>query len=177
MAIASASKDGAIYTSERVLMKTPTPAILPSDRPAQQWVKPKEAKEQKETNDKSPKRSGAQLVLEPVERMSTWAEHTVKWNPINKALAPPEANQVEWRGQSDPIQSYLHIETGRHIPIDGPSGQFYDHDRQPITRGEALTHVMPEAPARSHEKHSHHLDQSTASPAIQDRESSQGISM
>jgi len=176
-AIASASREAAIYTSERAIIKVPTPAILPSDRPAQQQAKPKEVKEPKEAIEMRPTTTGAKLVIESAERMPTWAEHTVKWNPINTALTPPEANQFDWRAHSDTIQSYRHIETGRHIHIDGPSGQFYDQDRNPITKAEALAHVMPEAPARSHEKHSHNLDQSTASPAIQDRESSQGISM
>ncbi len=64
-AISSASKDAAIYTSERAILKTPTPAILPSDRPAQQQSEPKETKEQKEAIEISSKRSGAKLVLDP----------------------------------------------------------------------------------------------------------------
>lgn len=109
--------------------------------------------------------------------MPTWAEHTVKWNPINKALTPPEANQFEWKAQSDTIQSYRHIETGRHIHIDGPSGQFYDQDRNPIPKREALAHAMPGARAHLQDKPSHGLDRSTVSPAIPARDNSQGISM
>ena len=176
-AIASASKDATIYASERVITKIPSPAILPFDRTAQQQPEPKEAKEQKQAVEMSPNTSGAKLVTEPAERMPTWAEHTMKWNPINKALTPPEANQFEWRAQSDTIQSYRHIETGRHIHIDGPSAQFYDQDRNPITKDEALVHVMPGDRAHSQDKPSHGVGQSTASPAIPVRDNSQGISM
>ena len=176
-AIASASRDAAIYISEQAIVRTPNPVVLPSDRPAQQQPESKEAKEQKEAIEISPKRSGAKLVLEPAERMPTWAEHTEKWNPINQALTPPEANQFEWRAQSDTIQSYRHIETGRHLHIDGPSGQFYDQDRNPITKGEALAHVMPGDHAHSQDKTSHGFDRTTVSPAIPASDNVRGISM
>ena len=177
-AIASASKDAAIYTSERAIIKVPTPAILPSDRPAQQQAEPKETKEQKEAIEMRPTRTKAKLVIEPAERMPTWAEHTVKWNPINTALTPPEANQFDWRAHSDTIQSYRHIETGRHIHIDRPSGQFYDQDRNPLTKAEALAHAMPGDRVHSQGKSSQELGQATPSPAIPALDKiSPGISM
>jgi len=92
-AISRASKDATIYTSEQPLIKMPTPAILPADQTAKV--------ESKEAVEISPNRSGGRLVVEPAERMPTWAEHTVKWSPVNNALTPPEANQFEWRAQSD----------------------------------------------------------------------------
>jgi len=76
-----------------------------------------------------------------------------------------------------PIHSYRHIETGLHIHIDGPSGQFYDQDRHPIPKGEALAHAVPGARARSQDEPSHGLDRSTASQAIPARDNSRGISM
>ncbi len=109
--------------------------------------------------------------------MPTWAEHTVKWNPINTALTPPEANQFDWRAHSDTIQSYRHIETGRHIHIDGSSGQFYDQDRNPITKAEALAHAMAGDRTHSQDKPSHGLGQTTASPAISVSDNSQGFSI
>jgi len=168
-AISRASKEATIYTSGQPLIKIPAPAILPADQTAKV--------ESKEAVEISPNRSGSRLVAEPAERMPTWAEHTVKWSPINNALTPPEANQFEWRAQSDTIHSYRHIETGLHIHIDGPSGQFYDQDRHPIPKGEALAHAMPGARARSQDKPSHGLDRSTASQAIPAHDNSRGISM
>lgn len=94
----------------------------------------------------------AKLVVEPAERMPTWAEHTMKWSPINNALTPPEVNQFEWRAQTDTIQSYRHIVTGRHIHIDGPSGQFYDQDRSQIAKGDAMAHAMPAGYVRSQDE-------------------------
>jgi len=159
-AISRASKDAAIYTSERSFIKIPTPAILPSDRSPQVEAKDKEQKEATKVSS-----TRAKLVGEPAERMPTWAEHTVKWSPINNALTPPEANQFEWRAQSDTIQSYRHIETGRHIHINGPSGQFYDQDRNPITKDAALAHaMMPGGKAHSQDKPS--LEQPSFSQSL-----------
>lgn len=176
--IASAFKDATIYTSEPAIIKVPTPAILPPGRPAQQQAQPKEAKEQTEAIAMSPTRTGAKLVMEPAERIPTWAEHTVKWNPINTALTPPEANQFDWKASSDTIQSYRHIETGRHIHIDGPSGRFYDQDRKPITKAEALAHAMPGDRVHSQDKPSLELGQTKASPSTPALDKiSPGISM
>lgn len=137
-AISRASKEATIYTSQQPLIKATTPVIQPADQQAKL-----ESKEKGQNEAIVASATRAKLVVEPAERMPTWAEHTSKWSPINNALTPPEANQFEWRAQSDSIQSYRHIETGRHIHIDGPSGQFYDQDRKPITRDAAVAYAMP----------------------------------
>ena len=40
------------------------------------------------------------------------------------------------------MQTYQHGETHRHIHIDGPSGQFYDQQKNPITQEAALDRAM-----------------------------------
>jgi hypothetical protein len=42
------------------------------------------------------------------------------------------------------------METQRVLHIDGPTGQFYRQDGNPITAKEALDHAMPAGQAHSH---------------------------
>jgi len=90
---------------------------------------------------------------ESSEKIYTWAEHERHWTPLNDALTPSEAKQFAWRAESGTIQSYRHIETGRHLHIEGRTGQFYNQDRDEISAKEALNHAMPAG-----QEHSHSLD-------------------
>jgi len=88
--------------------------------------------------------------VEPVERIYTWAEHERHWTPLNDALTPSEADQFGWRAESGTIQSYRHNETGRHVHIDGQTGQFYDQGRNEISAKKALDHAIPAGQTHSH---------------------------
>jgi hypothetical protein len=82
-------------------------------------------------------------IKEPAERVYTWAEHERHYAPLNKALSPAEAAQFGWKAETGTIQTYQHAETNRNIHIDGPTGQFYNQARNPISREAALDHSMP----------------------------------
>ncbi len=156
-AISRASQDAALYTSSPPAFQAATAAVLPSDQPAYQ------ERHAKENTEVAGKHNTGRLVVEPAERMPTWAEHTRRWMPINNALTPPEVNQFTWRAESDTIQSYRHIGTGRHLHIDGPTGQFYNQDRSPISKDEGLAHAMPKDHAQSQEKTSQSPNQLSVS--------------
>jgi hypothetical protein len=59
------------------------------------------------------------------------------------AVTPYEASQFTWRVETGTLQTYQPTETQRVLHIDGPSGQFYRQDGNPITAKEALDHTMP----------------------------------
>jgi ATP-dependent exoDNAse (exonuclease V) alpha subunit len=82
-------------------------------------------------------------IKEPVERVYTWAEHERHYAPLNKALSPLEADKFGWKAETGTIQTYQHAVTKRNIHIDGPTGQFYNQARNPISREAALDHSMP----------------------------------
>jgi conjugative relaxase-like TrwC/TraI family protein len=92
----------------------------------------------------------SKVAKEPAEKVYTMAEHNRHWNPLNEAVTPQEAAQFAWRQETGSIQSYQHIETGRHVHIDGADGQFYDRNREPISAKEGLDYAMPEGLAHSH---------------------------
>ena len=94
---------------------------------------------------------------EPAEKIYTRAEHERHWTPLNNALTPQEAAQFGWRAESGDIQSYRHNETGRHLHIEGGTGQFYDQGRNEISAKEAMDHAMPAGQVHSHSV-SHELD-------------------
>ena len=132
--LSRASQDAAIYVSERRSIQEmakvqpqieQTPAALPWDRVI------------------GPVRNSGRLVEERSERIPTWEEHTRRWTPLNNALPPSEAAQFAWKAETGTVQTYHHIETHRNVHIDGRTGQFYNEDRMPITKAEALDHAMP----------------------------------
>jgi conjugative relaxase-like TrwC/TraI family protein len=90
---------------------------------------------------------------EPVEKVYSQAEHQRHWAPLNHAVTPNEVEQFAWRAETGTIQTYQHLETQRALHIDGPSGQFYRQDGNPITAKEALDHAMPKG-----QEHSHSMD-------------------
>jgi ATP-dependent exoDNAse (exonuclease V) alpha subunit len=94
----------------------------------------------------------SKAVQEAAEKVYTMAEHDRHWTPLNEAVTPQEAAQFVWRQETGSIQSYQHVETGRHIHIDGSDGQFYDRNRDPISAKEGLDHSMPEGQVHSHSK-------------------------
>jgi hypothetical protein len=76
------------------------------------------------------------------ERIYTPAEHERHYAPLNRELHPDDAKQFGWKAETGTVQSYQHVATHRHIHIDGPSGQFYDQQRNPITQKAALAEAL-----------------------------------
>lgn len=76
------------------------------------------------------------------ERIYTPAEHERHYAPLNRELHPDDAKQFGWKAETGTVQSYQHVATHRHIHIDGPSGQFYDQQRNPITQKAALAGAL-----------------------------------
>ena len=83
------------------------------------------------------------------ELMDQYLRH---WPPLNEALPSHEAKQFAWKQESGTMQIYEHMQTGRHLYIDGRNGQFHDRNRDPITAKEGLDHAMPEDQAHSHSR-------------------------
>ncbi len=48
------------------------------------------------------------------------------------------------------MQSYQHVDTKRHIHIDGPTDQFYSQDKTAISAKQALDLAMPAGQTHSH---------------------------
>jgi conjugative relaxase-like TrwC/TraI family protein len=80
-------------------------------------------------------------------------QHARRWNPLNEALPAHEAKQFAWQRESGTMQTYQHMQTGRHIHIDGQNGTFHNQHREAITATQALDFAMPEG-----QKHSHSLE-------------------
>jgi hypothetical protein len=89
-------------------------------------------------------------VVEPIEKVYTWPEHERHWAPLNNAVTAYESRQFAWKVETGTLQTYQHMETHRVLHIDGPSGQFYRQDGNPITAKEALDHAMPAGLVHSH---------------------------
>ena len=65
-------------------------------------------------------------------------------------MTPYESRQFAWKVETGTLQTYQHMETHRVLHIDGPTGQFYRQDGNPITAKEALDHAMPAGQSHSH---------------------------
>ena len=94
--------------------------------------------------------SERKAVVEPIEKVYTWPEHERHWAPLNNAVTAYESRQFAWKVETGTLQTYQHMETQRVLHIDGPTGQFYRQDGNPITAKEALDHAMPAGQAHSH---------------------------
>ncbi len=70
------------------------------------------------------------------------AEQERRYAPLKRELHPEDAKQFDWRAENGTVHTYQHGETHRHIHIDGPSGQFYDQQKNPITQQAALDRAM-----------------------------------
>jgi hypothetical protein len=102
------------------------------------------------------------------ERVYTPAEHERHYAPLNRELHPEDARHFGWRAENGAVQPYQHSGTQRHIHIDGPTGQFFDQQKNPITHQAALDRAMGVG--------NHHATQNTqAQEAAQQRRVNQGI--
>lgn len=78
----------------------------------------------------------------PREQVFTPAEHERHYAPLNRELHAEDAKQFGWKAENGSVQSYQHIGTQRHIHIDGPTGQFFDQQKNPITQYAALDRAI-----------------------------------
>lgn len=140
-AISRASREVSIYTSDGSALARPAP-------PVEQQQASSDQRHEQAIEQQQPAESAR---IEPSERVYTWAEHERHYAPLNNALTPVEADQFAWRAETGTIQSYQHNETNRCLYIDGPTGQFYDQDRNPISQDAALDHAMPAGHVHSHQ--------------------------
>ncbi len=76
------------------------------------------------------------------ELMDQYLRH---WTPLKEALPAHEAKQLAWTRESGTKQIYQHMQTGRHLYIDGQDGQFHDRDREPISPRKGLITPCPRA--------------------------------
>ncbi len=76
------------------------------------------------------------------ERIYTPAEHQRHYEPLNRELHADDAKHFGWKAENGTVQSYQHAGTHRHIHIDGPSGQFFDQQKNPISLRTALDRAM-----------------------------------
>jgi hypothetical protein len=63
-------------------------------------------------------------------REEFWTQTYLTGSTLNIGIPVTQAAQFAWWQETGSIQSYQHIETGRHIHIDGADGQFYDRHRE-----------------------------------------------
>ncbi|MGI4827178.1 MAG: MobF family relaxase [Janthinobacterium lividum] len=79
--------------------------------------------------------AGRETIYRPADNERHYA-------PINKELRPEDAQKFGWKAENGTVQSYQHADTLRHIHIDGPSGQFYNQQKEPVTQHAALDHAI-----------------------------------
>jgi hypothetical protein len=110
------------------------------------------------------------------ERIYTPAEHERHYAPLNRNLHADDARQFGWTAENGTVQSYQHTSTKRHIHIDGPSGQFYDQQKTPITRAAALDRAMGTGNHHAHQNQPQtNARQTSQAPSRQ--ENNQGLSI
>ena len=161
VAVSRASQDAQIYTNDasslgQRLSHDVTKSSAVNFRQAQP---PAEQMHRQEPPMDTPSRDRTlrleHMALEK-ERIYSPAEHERHYAPLNRALHPEDAQQFRWKAETGTVQSYMHSDTHRHIHIDGPSGQFYDQQRNPITQEAALDRAMGigqhHAPLGSHQQ-------------------------
>jgi hypothetical protein len=78
-----------------------------------------------------------------IEQMQPTQEERQKWEPLIHAVPLDVADQFSWNGNNGTVQSYQHEDTQKYLHIDGPTGQFYDRDKNPVDRQVALDHALP----------------------------------
>jgi conjugative relaxase-like TrwC/TraI family protein len=67
-----------------------------------------------------------------------------RWEPLIQAVPIELADSFHWTGSNGTVQSYRHESTLQYLHVDGPTGQFYDRDKNPISREAALDRALPQ---------------------------------
>jgi hypothetical protein len=135
VSVSRGAHDAQIFTSDREKL----PEALSRDVSHQSAHVPEV---QQESEPQRERLSGREL-------MDQYLRH---WTPLQEALPAHEAKQFAWKQESGTMQIYQHMQTGRHLYIDGQDGQFHDRNREQITAKEGLDYAMPEGHVHSHSK-------------------------
>jgi ATP-dependent exoDNAse (exonuclease V) alpha subunit len=81
-----------------------------------------------------------------IEQMQPTPAERQHWEPLIQAVPLEVADAFTWTGANGTVQSYQHESTLNYLHIDGPSGQFYDRDKNAISPEVALGRALPDAP-------------------------------
>ncbi len=145
VSVSRASHDAQIYTNDAAALgqRLSHDASKSSALDFRQHVTPKSQERKHLDNDSQhglrPQTSGRETIK---ERIYTPAEHERHYAPLNRELHADDARQFGWVAENGTVQSYRHQGTRRHIHIDGPSGQFYDQQKNPVNQHAALDVAM-----------------------------------
>jgi hypothetical protein len=80
-----------------------------------------------------------------IEQMQPTPAERQHWEPLVQAVPLEVADAFTWTGANGTVQSYQHESTQNYLHIDGPSGQFYDRDKNAISPEVALDRALPES--------------------------------
>ena len=61
-----------------------------------------------------------------------------------QAVPVEVADSFQWTGSNGTVQSYRHESTLQYLHVDGPTGQFYDREKNPLSREAALDRALPQ---------------------------------
>lgn len=145
VSVSRASQDAQIYTNDAAALgqRLSHEASKSSAIDFRQQAQPPEQKGKHMDNDAQhgfrPENASREATK---ERIYTPTEHTRHYAPMNRELHADDARQFGWVAENGTVQSYQHTDSHRHIHIDGPSGQFYDQQKNPITQQAALDRAM-----------------------------------
>jgi hypothetical protein len=78
-----------------------------------------------------------------IEQMQPTPAERQHWEPLIQAVPLEVADSFAWTGANGTVQSYQHESTQNYLHIDGPSGQFYDRDKNAISPQVALDRALP----------------------------------
>ena len=67
-----------------------------------------------------------------------------RWEPLMQAVPVEVADSFQWSGSNGSVQSYRHESTHQYLHVDGPTGQFYDREKNPLSREAALDRALPQ---------------------------------
>ena len=68
-----------------------------------------------------------------------------EYKRLEQSVGAEHAQDFTWKQDSGDIKSYQHATTGNHVHLDS-AGQFYNQEREPISREAAISHAVS-APA------------------------------
>jgi conjugative relaxase-like TrwC/TraI family protein len=67
-----------------------------------------------------------------------------RWEPLMQTVPVEVADSFQWSGSNGTVQSYRHESTHQYLHVDGLTGQFYDRDKNPLSREAALDRALPQ---------------------------------
>src|SRR5258708_16701974 len=76
--------------------------------------------------------------------MQPTAADRARWEPLMQAVPVEVADSFQWTGSNGTVQSYRHESTHQYLHVDGPTGHFYDRDKNPLSRKPPLDRALPQ---------------------------------